>query len=75
MIQTVEAEIDKEGNVRLKESVNLDEKRNALVIILDQPKDTSDPALLSESALSNDWDRAEEDDAWKAYQQEVSSNI
>ncbi len=67
-MQTVEAEIDKEGNVKLKESVKLDEKRKALVIILDQPKDISDSALLSEAALSKDWDRTEEDDAWKAYQ-------
>jgi hypothetical protein len=75
MIQTVEAEIDQEGNVRLKESVKLDQKRKALVIILDQSKDKSDPALLSESALSNDWNRTEEDDAWKAYQQKMSSNV
>jgi len=67
-MQTVEAEIDKDGNVRLKETVKLDEKRKALVIILDQPKDISDSALLSETALSKDWDRIEEDDAWKAYQ-------
>jgi hypothetical protein len=67
-MQTVEAEIDKEGNVRLKESVKLDEKHKALVIILDQPKDIPDSAFLSETALSKDWDRTEEDDAWKAYQ-------
>jgi hypothetical protein len=30
MIQTVEAEIDKEGNVRLKESVKLDEKQQGV---------------------------------------------
>ncbi len=67
-MQTVEAEIDKDGNVRLKETVKLDEKRKALVIILDQPKDIPDSALLSEAALSKDWDCTEEDDAWKAYQ-------
>jgi len=67
-MQTVEAEIDKEGNVRLKESIKLGEKRKALVIILDQPKEISDSALLSEAALSKDWDRSEEDDAWKTYQ-------
>ena len=67
-MQTVEAEIDKDGNVKLKETVKLGKKRKALVIILDQPKDISDSALLSETALSKDWNRTEEDNAWKAYQ-------
>lgn len=68
MLQTVEAEIDKEGNIRLKEEVRLKEKHKALVIILDETEDTSESALLSEASLAKDWDRTEEDDAWKAYQ-------
>ncbi len=68
MLQTVEAEIDEEGNIRLKEDVKLKHRRRALVIILDDEEAVTATALLSEPTLASDWDRAEEDDAWKAYQ-------
>jgi hypothetical protein len=44
--------------------------RRALVTILDErPTDQpSETALLSEVALAEDWDRPEEDDAWKHLQ-------
>lgn len=40
--------------------------RRALVMILDeQPSDNAaETALLSETALAQDWDRPEEDEAW-----------
>ena len=68
MRQAIEAEIDKEGNVRLTEEIKLKEGHKALVIILDEKEDLPETALLSESTLAKDWDRVEEDDAWKAYQ-------
>lgn len=68
MHQTIEAEIDADGNVILKEQVLLAEKHRALVIILDAPTKDIEPALLSEQALAEDWDKAEEDEAWKAFQ-------
>lgn len=68
MLQAIEAEIDKEGNIRLTEEISLKEKHKALVIILDEKEEITETALLSETTLAKDWDRAEEDDAWKAYQ-------
>jgi hypothetical protein len=67
MIKTVEAIIDEHGNVRLLEPVRPDGIRRALVTILDErPTDRrSETALLSEAALAEDWDRPEEDEAWK----------
>jgi hypothetical protein len=70
MIKTVEAVIDERGNVRLLEPVRPGGVRRALVTILeerptDQPAET---ALLSETALAEDWDRPEEDEAWEHLQ-------
>jgi hypothetical protein len=70
MIKTVEAVIDEHGNVRLLERVRPDGIRRALVTILDErPADRpSETALLSEAALAEDWNRPEEDEAWKHLQ-------
>ncbi|MGV6815782.1 MAG: hypothetical protein ACWA44_00760 [Thiotrichales bacterium] len=69
MNQMVEATIDEDGKVQLKESISLNEKHKALVIILDEPEERpAETALLSEAVLAHDWDREEEDEAWKAYQ-------
>jgi hypothetical protein len=70
VIKTVEAVIDEQGNVRLLEQVRPGGVRRALVTILDErPTDRpSETALLSEAALAEDWNRPEEDDAWKHLQ-------
>jgi len=72
MIQTVEAIIDQNGNVQLLESVKLSASRRALVTILEEEPTiaTSETALLSESALAEDWNRPEEDAAWRHLQLE-----
>ncbi|MBC6419511.1 MAG: hypothetical protein GDA44_12435 [Prochloron sp. SP5CPC1] len=59
MSKTVEAVIDKNGNVQLLESV-------ALVTIMEEEPITSvlATALLSQQALAEDWLRPEEDEAW-----------
>lgn len=66
MIKTVEAVIDERGNVRLLEPVRPGRVRRALVTILEErPTDRpGETALLSESALAEDWERPEEDEAW-----------
>ena len=66
MIQTLEAVIDERGIVRLLEDVHLPSSRRALVTILDDEPGAqpSEIALLSESALAQDWNRPEEDAAW-----------
>ena len=72
MIQTVEAVIDEQGKVRLLQTVRLPQVCRALVTILEeQPaKTVSETALLSEDALSKDWNRTEEDEAWSYLQTE-----
>lgn len=70
MLKTVKAKINKKGEVRLLEPVNVDKDTNAIVTVLDDETDISKPianetALLSEAVLSKYWDRPEEDEAWK----------
>ena len=66
MIQTIEAVIDEQGNVRLLEPVRLAESRRALVMILEEqpPTGVAETALLSEVALGEAWNKPEEDEAW-----------
>jgi mRNA interferase MazF len=73
MIKTVEAVIDERGNVRLLEPVRPGGVRRAPVTILEErPTDhPAEIALLSEPALAEDWDRPEEDQAWKHLQDAV----
>ena len=63
MIQTVEAVIDEQGRVKLLEPVRPSSARRALVTILEE-EPVADAALLSQAALSEDWNRHEEDAAW-----------
>ena len=70
MIQTIEAIIDKQGNVHLLEPIRLAEARRAFVMILEEQPvaGVSETALLSEQALGEDWNRPEEDEAWSHLQ-------
>ncbi len=69
MIQTLEALIDENGRVSLLEPIHLPTARRALVTILEQSApEPSETALLSEAALSTDWNRPEEDAAWSHLQ-------
>jgi len=70
LIKTVEAIVDERGNVTLLEQVRLGVPRRALVTILDEkPAECgSETALLSEAMLGDDWNRAEEDEAWSHLQ-------
>ncbi|HZL77525.1 MAG TPA: hypothetical protein VFC17_01635 [Candidatus Limnocylindrales bacterium] len=63
-MKTVEAVIETNGEVRLVEPVQLPSPRRALVTILEEAPSVHDAALLSEAALAEDWNRAEEDEAW-----------
>jgi hypothetical protein len=62
MLRTIEATIDKNGNVKLKERIKIRRKSRALLTILDTAA-VDDVTLLSEKALE-DWNRPEEDKAW-----------
>lgn len=71
MIKTFEAVIDEHGHVRLLEPVRSDGVRRALVTILEEDPigPRAESALLSEAALAEDWERLEEDEAWKHLQE------
>lgn len=70
MIRAVEAVVDEQGAVRLKEPVRLAAPRRAVVTIFDEERtgEVDDASLLSESALAEDWNRPEEDAAWSHLQ-------
>ena len=72
-MRTVEAVIEPSGEVRLVESVRLSSPRRALVTILEESPCVHDTALLSETALAEDWNRPEEDAAWAHLQPGKSS--
>ena len=62
---TVEAVIDEAGNVRILQPIPLQGTRRALLVVLDEPAlNVAETALLSETALAEDWLRPEEDEAW-----------
>ena len=72
-MKTVEAVIEANGDVRLIEPLRLLSPRRALVTILEESPLLHDDALLSEPALAEDWNRAEEDAAWSHLQPDKSS--
>jgi len=71
MFQTFEAVIDEQGTVRLLDPIRLPREHRALVTILKEREidNISETALLSEPALAEDWNRAEEDEAWSHLRQ------
>jgi hypothetical protein len=72
-MKTVEAIIEPTGEVRLVEPITVPSPRRALVTILEEAPTVHDAALLSEAALAEDWNRAEEDAAWAHLQPAKSS--
>jgi hypothetical protein len=69
MIQTVEAVVDADGQVRLLGEVHVPSPRRALVTVLEEPAAVpGEAALLAEAALATDWSRPEEDAAWSYLQ-------
>lgn len=75
MPTTIEATIDEKGNVLLQTPIQLPAVRRAFVVILEEKPavPVSETALLSEAALAEDWNRAEEDEAWSHLQDEQLS--
>ena len=72
MLQTVEAIIDQNGQVKLLEDIKVTKPRRVLITFLEiEPSVTViETALLSEPALARDWNRPEEDEAWSHLQPE-----
>lgn len=69
-METVPAEIDEHGNVKLLAMPSSSSKRRAVVTILDEEDSFSETALLSEAVLAEDWNRPEEEDAWSHLRQD-----
>jgi hypothetical protein len=63
-MKTVEAIIEPTGEIRLLEPVQVTSQTRALVTVLDEAPNAHEAAILSEAALAEDWNRAEEDAAW-----------
>lgn len=73
MPKTVEAVVDEHGHIHLLEPLQLHASQRVLVTVLEEEsttseRDVSETALLSEEALAADWNREEEDEAWKHLQ-------
>ena len=69
MLKFVEAIIEKNGEVRLQKPILLKTRCRAILTILDEkPEIIDETALLSEVALSEDWNRPEEEEAWSHLQ-------
>ena len=69
MLIAAEAIIEKNGKVRLQKPIRLSSPCRAIVTILDEKSDViRETALLSEVALSEDWNRPEEEEAWSHLQ-------
>ncbi len=64
VLRTVEATIDRNGLVKLREPLALQAPARALVTILDDLAEFNEAAVLGESALA-DWLVPAEDRAWK----------
>ena len=63
MLKSVEATIEGDGRVTLREPIRLPHACRAIVTIIDEPA-LSETAMLSEAALAKDWDHPEEEAAW-----------
>jgi hypothetical protein len=71
-MKTVEAVIEANGEVHLRESVSFSEPHRALVTIFEETPLIGENAPFSQMVLSKDWDTPEDDAAW-AYVQHAKS--
>lgn len=69
MLKSVEATIEIDGRVHLKEPVHLTHTCRAIVTIIEET-DIAETAILSEESLGQDWNRPEEEEAWSYLQQD-----
>jgi hypothetical protein len=70
MHRTLEAIVDEHGSIRLLETTHLPIGRRVLVTILEDERliPVDEVTLLSETALAEDWERPEEEEAWSHLQ-------
>nr|VFJ71939.1 MAG: hypothetical protein BECKFM1743A_GA0114220_106113 [Candidatus Kentron sp. FM]VFJ72414.1 MAG: hypothetical protein BECKFM1743C_GA0114222_106523 [Candidatus Kentron sp. FM]VFK19435.1 MAG: hypothetical protein BECKFM1743B_GA0114221_106194 [Candidatus Kentron sp. FM] len=63
MLKSIEATVEVNREVRLREPIHVKRPRRAIVTIFDEPN-IPDTALLSQESLARDWERPEEDAPW-----------
>ncbi len=69
MLKTLEATIDKDGQIHFAHPVTFKNACRALVTILDEPNNENlETTFFSEPSLSADWLKPEEDEAWSHLQ-------
>ena len=68
MLKSVEATIETDGGIHLKEPIHLLHACRAIVTIIEEP-DIPETAILSEAVLAKDWNRPQEEEAWSHLQQ------
>jgi len=73
----VEAHVGDDGHLRVDVPTDLPKGYIKAVLVLDDVNSLEshpmETALLSQQALAEDWDRSEEDEAWKHLQSATSS--
>lgn len=74
MLRSVEATIEVDGKVYIKESIHLLHACRAIVTMFDEP-DVPETAILSEAALGEDWSRPEEEEVWSHLQQVIRAPV
>jgi hypothetical protein len=67
VLRTIEVTVEVDDTVHLHERVKLPAPRRAILTILDEPMPVEETALLSKTALAEDWNHPEEDKAWAHY--------
>ncbi len=74
MLNTFEGVNDEHDTISLKEPLDVQSPCRVLVTVLgDLDEAIPETALLSEDALAEDWNRSEEELAWRHLQPEVLS--
>ncbi|GMQ82888.1 MAG: hypothetical protein BMS9Abin05_2354 [Rhodothermia bacterium] len=70
MPNTFKAILGRDGKLRLRDKIRFSRDRKVLVTVLDDglEDESQFSSNLSESSLSKDWNRAEEDKAWQHLQ-------
>jgi hypothetical protein len=63
-MKTVEAVIEANGDVHLREAVNFSEPHRALVTIFEETPLVGENPLFNEMVMARDWDTPEDDAAW-----------
>lgn len=67
MLKSLDATVETDGQIHLREQIRLPHPCRAIVTIIDEIE-VPETALLSESILGKDWNRPEEERAWSHLQ-------